>query len=174
MFCIFLHFFYSAQVRGSANSNSRERHFLSSLLPKQLRFQSNIPPNRWSIAHIFRGIGANQEKLRNGKTFLMDNNKICWTRYRIEKCITTWYISSDWLRGWQRMQQLANQNRQRQSNHPIKTQSRDTQQPRSAGKRVGKSSNWFSRTRGTRTLSQSQNGAIHFFCTNFGNSAALP
>ena len=51
--------------------------FFTSLLPKQLRFQSNIPPNRWSIAHIFRGIGANQEKLRNGKTFLMDNNKIC-------------------------------------------------------------------------------------------------
>ena len=51
--------------------------FFSSLLPKQLRFQSNIQPNRWSIAHIFRGIRANQEKLRNGKTSLMDNNKIC-------------------------------------------------------------------------------------------------
>ena len=36
------------QVRSSAtsSSNSRERHFFSSLLPKQLRFQSNIPSNR--------------------------------------------------------------------------------------------------------------------------------
>lgn len=117
----------------------------------------------------------------------MNNNKICRTRYRNEKCITTCSektfntaldhkadLSSDWSRRWHRMQQLANQNRRRQSNQPIKTQSRDTQQPRSAGKRVGKSSNWFSRTSGTRNLSQSQNGTIHFFCTNFGNCAALP
>ena len=36
------------------SSNSRERQFFSSVLPKQPRFQPNIPSKRWYIARIFQ------------------------------------------------------------------------------------------------------------------------
>ena len=56
MFCSYLHFFRSVLVRYSAisSSDSRERHFFSSLLLKQPRFQSYIPSKRWNIIQWLR------------------------------------------------------------------------------------------------------------------------
>ena len=69
MFCVYLHFSHSVLVlvRDSAihtSWDSRERHFFSSLLPKQPRFQanitstnldrfqSNLSSNRWHLPNM--------------------------------------------------------------------------------------------------------------------------
>ena len=91
MFCIFLHFFHSAQVRGSAisSSNSRERHFFYFTLAQAASFPIKYTTESMVYCSHLPGDWSQSQKLRNGQIFLMNNNKICWTRYRIEKCITT-------------------------------------------------------------------------------------
>ena len=88
MICVFLYFFHSFQEYNYfiLSSNSRERQFFSSLLPKQPRFQPNIPSNRWYIARIFqiwyapvanKELAGRLEPIRNGEIFGMNNNTNC-------------------------------------------------------------------------------------------------
>ena len=88
MFCVFFYFFHSFQKYKHfiLSSNSRKRQFFISILPKQPRFQPNLPSNRWYIARIFqiwyapvanKELAGRLEPIRNGEIFGMNNNTNC-------------------------------------------------------------------------------------------------
>ena len=79
--------------------------FLAHFCPSS--FVSNQIYHRIDYCSHLAGDWSQSQKLRNGQIFLMNNNKICWTRYRIEKCITTYSektfdtsLDQSWLIFW--------------------------------------------------------------------------
>ena len=91
---------YSSKSRIAVNAI-----FLAHFCPSS--FISNQIYHRIDCCSHLAGDWSQSQKLRNGQIFLMNNNKICWTRYRIEKCITTCSektfdtsLDQSWLISW--------------------------------------------------------------------------
>lgn len=88
MFCVFLHFFHSGQVRNSAISslNSRERHFFSSLCRSSLVF-NQIYLRSASFPSIYHGIdGTLLASSKYGKRwFVMKNLPEDWSQSETRK-----------------------------------------------------------------------------------------
>ena len=128
MFCIFLHFFRSVSVRGSAFSSlgSCKRHFFyftrewtarwpllkkeidlcslvsNKLYHKRLRFQSNIPSSRWYIcSHRPNMVSARWLwRISQPGMELIGNGEIFWMNYKRKGNVVLWdgHQSLHWVK----------------------------------------------------------------------------
>ena len=158
--------------------------FLAHFCPSS--FISNQMYHRIDCCSHLAGDWSQSQKLRNGQIFLMNNNKICWTRYRIEKCITTCSektfdtsLDQSWLIFWLDEKVAMNAaTGQPEQTEAIKPPNQNSKQRYAAATKRGKTcekefqlvqpNTWYENFKPIAEWSNS------FLCTNFGNCAALP